>query len=373
MSATVARSQAAPQKPACRRLFRTCACCSPTRGLASPARRNFLAGGIASLGLSAAAVTAGSAQTVSAKTRIDVHHHYLPPVQAEAMAGKRVGVVPKWTPQLSLGDMEKAGVATAVLSLVQPGVWFGDAEEARKLARQCNDYGAQLRRDYSGRFGLFAAIPLPDTEGSLREIEYALDVLKADGIGLFTSYDGKYLGDPAFVPVFEELNRRKAVVYTHPVVPVCCTKITDFMSPGTVEFATDTTRTIGSLIFGEAGTAFRCPDIRFIWSHSGGTLPFLIGRFIREQTLKKDPRMPDGPVPIVQRYYYEIAQGNLPGQFAALLKLIPVSQLMFGTDYPYREGIEAADGLDGYTFSAAERTSINRETALRLMPRLGTA
>lgn len=172
------------------------------------------------------------------------------------------------------------------------------------------------------------------------------------------------------MPVFEELNRRKAVVYTHPVIPGCCTALVKGLSPGTIEFATDTTRTIASLIFGEGGTAFRCPDIRFIWSHSGGTLPFLIGRFIREQAVKKDPRMPDGPVPIVQRYYYEIAQGNMPGQFAALLKLVPVAQLMFGSDYPFREAAEAVEGLDGYGFSAAERASINRETALSLLPRL---
>jgi 6-methylsalicylate decarboxylase len=324
------------------------------------------------LGLVAAGTKFAAAQPASLKTRIDVHHHYLPPVQAKAFADSHLGNAPKWSAQLSLDDMDKAGVQTSVLSLVQPGVWFADGsvEASRKLARACNDYGAQLRKDYPGRFGLFAAIPLPDIEGSLREIEYALDVLKADGIGLYTSYAGKYLGDAAFVPVFEELNRRKAVVYTHPVSPACCSTMIAGVQDGTVEYASDTTRTIASLIFGDGGTAFRCPDIRFIWSHSGGTLPFLIGRFIRQTAVKKDPRMPDGPVPVVKRFYYEIAQGNLPGQFAALLKLVPVSQLMFGSDYPYREGIEAVEGLNDYPFSDADRVSINRETALRLMPRL---
>lgn len=370
MSANLAPPQSKSQKPAWHGRFRVCACCTPSVEPPSVARRSFLAGGIASLGLSASASAFAAAQTSPAKTRVDVHHHYVPPMYAEAMAANRIGGVPKWTPQLSLDDMEKAGVATAVLSLVPPGVWLGDTEKARKLARDCNDYGAQLRKDYPGRFGLFATLPLLDSEGSLREIEYVLDVLKADGIGLFSSYDGKYLGDAAFVPVMEELNRRKAVVYTHPVVAACCAHLADGVSPGAIEFATDTTRTIASLLFGAGGTAFRCPDIRFIWSHSGGTLPFLIGRLIREQVVKKDPRMPDGPVPIVQKYYYEIAQGNMPGQFAALLKLVPVSQLMFGSDYPYREAVEAMDGVDAYPFSDAERASINRETALRLMPQL---
>jgi predicted TIM-barrel fold metal-dependent hydrolase len=378
-----ARLQSASRQSTRHRLYRGCACCEIAEVPANPARRNFLAGGITALGLgglglgglglNAATSRPAAAQPAAPKLRIDVHHHYLPPVHAAAMTKNRVGAPPPaWSPQLSLADMEKAGATTAVLSLMQPGVWFGDAEEARQLSRACNDYGAQLRRDYPGKFGLFAAIPLPDTEGSLREIEYALDVLKADGIGLFTSYGDKYLGDPAFVPVFEELNRRKAVVYTHPTTPVCCTNMIKGVSPGTIEFATDTTRTIASLIFGEGGTAFRCPDIRFIWSHSGGTLPFLIGRLIREQVVKKDPRMPDGPAPIVQKYFYEIAQGNLPGQFAALLDMVPVSQLMFGSDFPFRKGIEAADGFAAYKFTDAERASINSGTALSLMPRLAT-
>jgi 6-methylsalicylate decarboxylase len=359
------------RQPVRRRVLYTCGCCGIAQRPVNPARRNFLKGGIAALGIGAAGVLPAKAQSAPATKRIDVHHHYLPPVHAEVMAKNRVGAPPPpWSPQLSLADMEQAGVTTAVLSLMQPGVWFGNAEEARTLSRQCNDYGAQLRRDYPGKFGLFAAIPLPDTEGSLREIEYALDVLKADGIGLFTSYGDKYLGDAAFVPVFEELNRRKAVVYTHPTTPVCCTSVVKGLSPGSIEFATDTTRTIASLLFGTGGTAFRCPDIRFIWSHSGGTLPFLIGRLIREQQVKKNPGMPDGPLPIVRKYFYEIAQGNLPGQFAALLDMVPVSQLMFGSDFPFRDGAEASAGFAAYTFSDADRAAINSGTALKLMPNL---
>jgi 6-methylsalicylate decarboxylase len=376
MSANFALPQATPQKPARHSYFRSCSCCRTVAAPINPARRNFLAGGVAALGLGASAVVPAAAQapaavqTPGANTRIDVHHHYVPPFYADAMAQHRVSRAPKWSIESSLADMAKGGVATSVLSLVPPGPWMGDVEESRKLARACNDYGAQLRKDNPGRFGLFAAIPLPDTEGSLREIEYAFDVLKADGIGLFTSYGDKYLGDPAFVPVFEELNRRRAVVYTHPLDPACCTNLADGVGPTTIEFAAETTRTIASLLFGGGGTAFRCPDVRFIWSHSGGALPFLIGRFIVAQKVKKDPRMPDGPVPIIQKYYYEIAQGNLPGQFAALMQIIPVSQVLFGSDYPYREAVEAVQGLDAYTFSAAERSSINRETALRLLPQL---
>ena len=265
--------------------------------------------------------------------------------------------------------MEKAGVGTAVLSLVPPGVWFGDVAEGRSLARACNEYGAKLKQTIRDRFGLFAAIPLPDTEGSLREIEYALDVLKADGIGLYTSYGDKYQGDPAFVPVFEELNRRKAVVYTHPLNPACCTHLADGVGPSSIEFATDTTRTIASLIFGKGGTAFRTADVKFIWSHSGGTLPFLIGRFIREQLVRKDPRMPDGPDPIIRRYFYEIAQGNEPGQFAALLKMVPVSQILFGSDFPYREAAEAAK-VWRRTLSRHRSSTIDRSSALKLLPQL---
>jgi 6-methylsalicylate decarboxylase len=372
MSATSGAATATRQKSAQHGLFRACACCQPAALPRQPARRRFLAGGLAALGFGASAAALAKparAQTAAPAARIDVHHHYVPKVHADAVV-KHGGRVPPWTVQASFADMAKAGVTKAVLSLVPPGVWFGDVAADRALARACNEAGAQLRSDNPGRFGLFAAIPLPDPDGSLREIEYALDVLKADGIGLFTSYGDKYLGDAAFVPVFEELSRRRAAVYTHPLNPACCSHLADGVGPSSIEFATDTTRTIADLIFGKAGTAFRCPDVRFIWSHSGGTLPFLIGRFIREQLVRRDPRMPDGVAPIVRKYFYEIAQGNEPGQFAALLALVPVSQIMFGSDFPFRDASEAAHGLDAYRFSVAERAAINSENALRLLPHL---
>src|ERR1700724_3935146 len=274
MNTSFTRPHPSAHKPLRHSAFRLCACCQPMALPANPARRNFLAGGLAALGLGASAVPA-SAQAAPEKTRIDVHHHYVPPVQGEAMA-KHGGQAPKWSLQSSLADMEKAGVTTAVLSLPPPGGWFGDVEEGRSLARACNEYGAQLRKDNPGRFGLFAAIPLPDTEGSLREIAYALDVLKGDGIGLYTSYDDKWPGDQAFVPVFEELNRRRAVVFIHPTAPSCCSHLMPGIAASTIEFLFDTSRAILSLLV--SGTFSRFPDIRFIFCHAGGTMPVLAAR-----------------------------------------------------------------------------------------------
>jgi len=136
-----------------------------------------------------------------------------------------------------------------------PATWFGNVEETRKLTRQLNDYAATLVRDHPGRFGLFACIAPPDVEGSLKEIEYAFDTLKADGIGLLTSYGTLYLGDPSFAPIYAELNRRKAIVYVHPVSPNCCKYLVPGIPVGSIEYATDTTRTIAHLVF--SGTATR--------------------------------------------------------------------------------------------------------------------
>ena len=226
-------------------------------------------------------------------------------------------------------------------------------------------------KDHPGRFCLFACIAPPDTEGSLKEIEYAFDTLKADGIGLLTSYQDKYLGDPSFAPVYEELNRRKAVVYVHPTTPDCCRGLVPGIPPGAIEYATDSTRTIAHLVF--SGTALKFPDIRWIFSHSGGTLPFLTARFTRLAQERKPAHLPNGPVPEFRKFYYELAQGNTPGQIAALLKMVSTSQVLYGTDYPFRDGAEVNAGIAEWGFNADDLRAIERETALKLLPRLKTS
>jgi len=336
-------------------------------------RRTFLAG-LAALGAGTVlpgCQTAGGGSASGKPYRIDVHHHIAPPAYSSALKAMMRGHA-KWSPQASIEDMDKSGIATAITSLINPGMqaWSGDVAMSRKIAREANEYAAKLGRDYPGRFGSFASIPFPDVEGSLREIEYSLDTLKADGIYLWTSYGGKLLGDPDFFPILEEFNRRKVVVYTHPATPACCAKIMPYISINAIEGPVDTTRTMISLIF--QGGAARYPDIRWIFSHSGGVTPFLLSRFERHMVEAKDAKekAPKGLMHELRKFYYDTAQGNHEGALLALLKLVPPSQVLYGTDFPFRDGAEVIDGLAKHGFSASERRAIDRDNALRLLPQL---
>jgi 6-methylsalicylate decarboxylase len=336
-------------------------------GCALP-RRRFL-GQAAVLG--AAALAPFDSFTQSAQPhRIDIHHHILPPAYMQAIAARRGGPVPDWSAARSLEEMDKTGIATSMLSIVQPGVWLGNDEEGRRLARECNDFGARMVRDQPRRFGLFAALPLGDVQGSLLELTYAFDTLKADGIGLMTSFGDKWLGDPAFWPVLEELNRRKAVVYTHPTQPNCCRNLVTDVTSSTIEWTTDTTRTIASLVF--TGTAAKFPDIRWIFSHGGGTAPFLIGRFQTQEANMKDRnrRFPQGVMHEIRKFYYDTAQANHAGALAALLAIVPSSQVLLGTDYPFRKPADEIGAVGAYKFSATELRAIERDNALKLLPRI---
>jgi predicted TIM-barrel fold metal-dependent hydrolase len=168
----------------------------------------------------------------------------------------------------------------------------------------------------------------------------------------------------------EELNRRRAVVYTHPTTPNCCGNLVPGVPESIIEWGTDTTRTIASLLF--SGTAARFRDMTLIFSHGGGTLPFLTERFVRLPLINTSlaAHVPDGVETALRRFYYDTAQAAHPYALASLTKLIPVSQIVFGTDFPYRTAIDHVKGLAGYGFSAGDLAAIDRDNAVRLMPGL---
>ena len=326
----------------------------------------------------AAAIPAAGllAQSRAPKGRIDVHHHLFPPDYLKEMEGemKANGFAPRaWTPQISLELMDKHDVATAMLSPVQRLVLDSMSEKnerSRKLVRINNDYNAQVVRDHPTRFGLMAALPLPDIDGSLKEIAYAYDTLKADGIALWTSYRDKWPGDPAFEPVFAELNRRKAVVFYHPAAGTCCRNLIQGLGiSGIIEYDIDTARCAESMLYG--GIPGKYPDIKFIFSHSGGALPTLAARIIDDYPKANLDRLPHGVEYEFKRFYYEVAHASKTAALDAVKDIAPISQILYGADVPLRAYELTNEGLDVYQgFSRADWEAIYRTNSERLFPRL---
>ncbi|MGA3004520.1 MAG: amidohydrolase family protein [Acetobacteraceae bacterium] len=319
-------------------------------------------------GLAAALIPAARAEP--AVHMIDVHHHIVPPAYVDAVKRAKLDNPPmtSWTPEKSLEDMDKAGTATSIMSPMPPQVGFLPAAEAAKVARESNEWSRQLAKDHPGRFGVFAMLPLPYIDESLKEIEYAFDTLKADGIGMMTNYGDKWLGYAEFAPVFEELNRRKAVVYTHPMSPGCCVNLVKGVSDAAIEWGADTTRTMASLIF--SGASARYSDINFIFSHGGGVITSVAERF-RVQMVNTPPYKGKFTRDMVDhelnRFYYDTAQVANEVTIQALAKLVPVSQILFGTDFPYRTSAEHVAGLTA-RFDAQDLAAIGRGNALRILP-----
>jgi len=226
-----------------------------------------------------------------------------------------------------------------------------------------------MAQDHFGRFGLFASLPILDIEGSLREVDHAFGALKADGINLITNIGDKWLGDPYYEPIFEELNRREAVVYTHPAAPHCTAGVLPEIRDAVIEFGTDTTRAITRMLF--SGAAHRFPNIKWIWSHAGGTAPFLTERLTRYADSEKGmkQRVPDGVLTYLKRFYYDTAQAAHPYALASLMRLVAISQVVFGTDFPWRTAYETAQQLRDFGFSADELRDIDSGNAERLLPR----
>jgi predicted TIM-barrel fold metal-dependent hydrolase len=308
--------------------------------------------------------------------RIDVHHHILPrrwlDEEAERMAGRAMNfnMVAQWTPAMSLEAMDRNGILKTVTSISTVIVRPNEPDRAHSLARDCNEFAAKLKQDHPKRFGMFALLPLPHIDLCLKEIEYAADVLKCDGFKLQTSYETQWPGDPAFAPVFDELNRRKATIFFHPTVPGCCTGLLPDLNPPLIEYPFDTTRAIMSLVFG--GVTRRCPDLNLIFAHGGGTIPMLAHRVATLVNSRKDltERLPDGAIAEFRKLYFDIVSATNPPGMAALTKLTTTAQILFGTDIPYVKPETTVADLHTLGLSAADIRAIESENALRIMPSL---
>lgn len=301
--------------------------------------------------------------------RIDVHHHIAAPAWRDALieAGINNPLIHMWSAEKSLQAMEQGGVETSISSMpFQYDHLSGD--RAARVARETNDFAKDLEEKYPGRFGTFATLPLPHIEESLREIAYLYDVLKVDGVCLQTSYGATWLGYNEFAPVFEELNRRHATVYTHPLECTACRCSVRNVQSMFIEFGADTTRTIASLITSRARE--RYPNINFIFSHGGGVLTAVAERFL-VQMLRMPPMAGkltrDDVEQDLAHFYYDTAQITHSVTLRALLQLVPSSQVLFGSDWPFRTPEETARGYEGALGPAIEE-GINRRNARPLLP-----
>jgi predicted TIM-barrel fold metal-dependent hydrolase len=310
--------------------------------------------------------------------RIDVHFHVIPQFYAETVyaagSGPAIGRYPDWSPELALEVMDRFEIATALTSLAQPGVQFCKPDEAKTLARRCNDYAAELNARWPKRFGAFGTVSMWDVRHAVDEIGYALDTLKFSGVSLFASYDGKFLGDPQFDPVMEALNARDGVVFVHPGTHPT-NKLIDLPWPAfMMEYLFDTTRAVVNLIFG--GALERYPRVRFILPHAGGLAPYFAWRLsvspMIDKRLKQMSR--EDVLGLLRRFWFDNALSPGAQTWGCLSNVASPDQIVFGTDWPFANVRVTAEAMQTYAaldaLSPAQREAIDRGNALRLLPQL---
>jgi predicted TIM-barrel fold metal-dependent hydrolase len=321
--------------------------------------------------------------------RIDVHHHYVTAQLVKTLADAHihdVGGQPlvAWRPDDSLATMDRYEIDAALLSAPVPLAVPG----ARSVARALNEAGAEAVARAPGRFGLLAALPLPDVDAALDELSYALEELRADGILLLSNHAGVYLGDARFEPIFDELDRRRAVVLVH---PAAATSPVEALGPSLFEFPFDTTRAAANLIV--SGTLERHPEVRMVLAHAGGTAPYLRDRIVDRAPILQRVRY--GPPPTtteltellsdaladgrrqLERLFYDVTLSANDTVLGCLSELVPAAQILLGTDFPLAQEIGVATTLSGLAryqgFDVADRRAIESANALRLFPRLAAA
>ncbi len=311
---------------------------------------------------------------------IDVHHHLIPPAFIKIMQKYNINQVagaplPPWNAERSIEAMDLIGTQTAITSLSAPGVYFGHLPEACDLARACNEFSAELKLKYQGRFGSFAVLPMPFTEESCLEAEYALDILKADGIVLLGSTEGIFLGNPQLDELMHVLNRRKTTVFIHPNIHASSQTL-GLNIPGFIlEFLCDTTRASVNLI--SSGVLEKYPDINWILAHAGGFLPYVAWRVSLGNMMPElADKAPQGFLHYIRRFYFDTALSPSPYAMAALTELVEPSHILFGSDFPFAPKqlsmMQKQDFDQLKVFDPIQKSQILRNNSLSLFPQFKT-
>jgi predicted TIM-barrel fold metal-dependent hydrolase len=307
----------------------------------------------------------GIKNTNQPSARIDVHHHLLPQFYIEAqraagITGSAYKGFPIWSPESSITLMNQLEIEKAILSYTSPGFWFGNQDKTNALVKKANDYLFELKTTFGEKFGGFAAMPLPNIDATLSEISRALDELRLDGICLLTSVDDRYIGHPDFEALYKELDRRKAIVFIHPCYPPG-TEATGWDIPRMlIDYPFETTRVATNLIM--KGVITRYPNIRFILSHAGGTLPFLAHRLsIFDKRTPFSDNYPEGALTLIRKFWFDTALSANEIPLSGLREIADPTRILFGTDYPYVVE-EVADletqNLDSWAGSRSDRLNI---------------
>ncbi|OJI87283.1 hypothetical protein ASPTUDRAFT_74108 [Aspergillus tubingensis CBS 134.48] len=294
---------------------------------------------------------------------IDTHHHFVPEFYAQAVedaGGDPSGwPTPSWSAEGDIAFMDKIGVTKAILSLTAPGAVIAPTTEKRRaLARKANEYAAAKRDEDPQRWGF--------SHRALAEIKYALDVLKAEGVTLFTRYGpgNQYLGSPEFKPIWEELNSRKAVVFIHPTHPADTTRVNPLLPQPAIDYPHETTRTAVDMIITNTKRSY--PDCKVILSHAGGTLPFLITRIC---TVSKEAattariygKSSEEIMEDFRSFYFDLALSSSEAGLKLILEVIPHDHITYGSDFPYAspdKSLGFKQILDGFPLDPELRDKI---------------
>jgi predicted TIM-barrel fold metal-dependent hydrolase len=309
---------------------------------------------------------------------VDTHQHVIPDFYWEASneGGNLAGGInpPRWSLEGAIAYLDEARIDVAVPSISAPGVHFGDDAAARTLARRVNEYIADIKRERPDRFGGFASLPLPDVDGSLHQLAYALDELELDGVSLMTNAGGNYLGDSRFDPVFSELQRRGAVVFVHPTASPDPIAHTLGLPDALLDYPVDTSRALAKLHY--SNTFARTPDVKYVFPHAGGTIPFVAARFAIVDQMDVIPGAQERGAfaDVLPRLYWDTASAFSDPVLHMLRSVTGLGNVLFGSDYPYPRDEISISGLrqlqNTPELDDGERRGVLAGSAVRLIPRL---